>query len=133
MHYNRQRRSGSLGAPVRSPLATQEQRLRRHFTEGEPDACWHWTGPLNRKGYGVAHLVDRTGTTAHRAVYVLLVGPIPDGLTLDHTCHDPSYCIEGVDCLHRRCVNPRHLEPVTLRENLRRSRPSRAPALALRG
>lgn len=45
---------------------------------------------------------------AHRIAYELVVGPIPEGLTLDHLCRV------------RRCVNPEHLEPVTMGENLRR-------------
>lgn len=46
---------------------------------------------------------------AHRVAYEIHVGPIPDGLEIDHLCR--------VRC----CVNPDHLEPVTHRENMRRS------------
>jgi hypothetical protein len=45
---------------------------------------------------------------AHRFAYELLVGPIPEGLVIDHLCRN------------RRCVNPAHLEPVTAEENWRR-------------
>jgi hypothetical protein len=69
--------------------------------------CWLWTGTLSR-GYGHVKLHGEPKTTAHRAVYQYLVGPIPDGLVLDHLCRV------------RNCVNPDHLEPITVAENVRR-------------
>lgn len=68
--------------------------------------CWLWSGGLLR-GYGRFY-IRRKYVGAHRFAYELLVGPIPDGLTLDHLCRV------------RACVNPAHLEPVTTRENWRR-------------
>lgn len=68
---------------------------------------WLWTGWSNDTGYPYVHF-DRRDQPAYRVVYELLVGPIPDGLELDHLC-----CIP-------RCVNPAHLEPVTHAENQRR-------------
>jgi hypothetical protein len=77
-----------------------------------PDECWPWDRAMYENGYGRAR-VNRvggkpSGTTAHRAVYSALVGPIPDGLDLDHLCRN------------RACANPAHVEPVTRRENLLR-------------
>ncbi len=69
-------------------------------------ACWLWTGSLSSDGYG--QMVNPFHV-AHRLSYEMLVGPIPDGLQIDHLCRN------------RRCVNPTHLEPVTVRENLLRS------------
>lgn len=86
--------------------------------EVDPDAgCWHWTRHVMDNGYGRIVVNDRS-LLAHRWSYELHVGPIPKGMTLDHTCHTAdSGCAGGPTCRHRRCVNPAHLEPVTGREN----------------
>jgi len=71
--------------------------------EVSPSGCWLWTGPVDSRGYG------RHGAPlAHRLVYEILIGPIPNDMELDHLCRIP------------RCVNPSHLEPVTHAENVRR-------------
>ena len=67
--------------------------------------CWDWMGQINNWGYGVAAISQRK-TAVHRVVYELLVGPIPDGMQIDHTCRN------------RRCQNPDHLQVVTLSENV---------------
>jgi hypothetical protein len=77
----------------------------------DPDpatGCWIWRGWKNPEGYGSTTVARRT-RLAHRAMYELLVGPIPEGLQIDHLCRT------------RDCVNPDHLEPVTARENTLRS------------
>ena len=65
--------------------------------------CWLWVGP-QVNGYG-----RHKHQPAHRLVYQLMVGEIPDGLVLDHLCST------------RSCVYPDHLEPVTFGENVSRS------------
>lgn len=86
------------------------------------DGCWLWTGYVNREGYGVASLGRTRVARAHRLAYELFIGPIPDGLTIDHLCHgEDSLCPGGV-CDHRKCVNPAHLEPVPSGVNTMRGR-----------
>ena len=76
----------------------------------EPNTgCWLWLGTLFGKGYARCHWTGLGTCAAHRVSYEAFVGPIPDGLTIDHLCR--------VKC----CVNPQHLEPVTNRENFFRS------------
>ena len=70
-------------------------------------ACWNWKAGKT-KGYGMFYLNGRS-VGAHRVSYELYVGKIPKGLTLDHLCRNTA------------CVNPRHLEPVTLGVNVLRS------------
>jgi len=74
--------------------------------------CWQWTGSIEKPGYGmISHPggVRPRNERVHRYVYRTLVGPIPDGLPLDHLCRN------------RACCNPAHLEPVTPRVNSHRS------------
>ena len=71
----------------------------------EPNSgCWLWDRAISQTGYGNI-CVDGKYRGAHRVVYEALVGPIPEGLHLDHRCRV------------RACVNPNHLEPVSQREN----------------
>lgn len=72
------------------------------------DTCWLWTGATNSRGYGCWG-VNGVSQLAHRVAYAVLVGPIPAGLTIDHLCRVKT------------CVNPDHLEAVTLRENIIRA------------
>ena len=83
--------------------------------------CWVWSARLDPNGYGHLRVGGRDGRylLAHRVSYELHVGPISEGLQLDHTCHDPETCV--APCQHRRCVNPEHLEPVTPQVNNGRS------------
>lgn len=71
----------------------------KYSVEGD---CWIWTGFKTWEGY------PRTGAAnkglsqyAHVAAYTLTIGPVPEGLQLDHLCKN------------RSCINPRHMEPVT--------------------
>lgn len=75
--------------------------------------CWIWTAAKNTDGYG-RFLGDGRVVQAHRFAYEMLRGPIPDGLHLDHLCRVVA------------CVNPDHLEPVTVRANLLRGNTSTA-------
>jgi hypothetical protein len=86
--------------------------------------CWVWIGQIDARGYGAFPVrVDGVGTwsKAHRRSFELCVGPIPEGMHLDHLCHDSAVCKLGTACPHRRCVNPHHLRPVSNEENLRRA------------
>lgn len=82
-------------------------RLRSAIRVTPDDGCWVWTRRVNRKGYGSFSYMGKE-RPVHRVSYELFVGPIPEGLQLDHLCRV------------RACVNPAHLEPVTCRENLMR-------------
>lgn len=69
------------------------------------DSCWNWTGYRDKKGYAPFWLGNKT-LKAHRVAYTWWVGPIPDGLTVDHECENTG------------CVNPDHLSVMTAQENL---------------
>lgn len=86
-----------------------------------PDGCWHWQGTILNDGYGQL-VTGGVHWLAHRFFYTQLVGEIPEGKVLDHTCHNDSDCVAGRDCLHRRCVNPQHLDPTTTKINTNRGR-----------
>lgn len=79
-----------------------------------PRSCWLWRlgAPRAAGGYALFFAGGRQWL-AHRWLYTQAVGPIPAGLVLDHLC------------AVRHCVNPAHLEPVTLGENSRRGNEAR--------
>lgn len=83
----------------------------------QDNGCWKWLGVIQNRGYGTFQVGGEPGKMAHRWSYENFVGPIPDGMTLDHKCHNGTGCKLHTACPHRRCVNPWHLEPMTGREN----------------
>lgn len=98
-----------------------KERLYKHIyipegsVEGE-DVCWYWNGDKNHKGYGrIRPEGGKEGEKvwAHRVSYEVHKGPIPKDMQIDHRCRNTS------------CVNPQHLEAVTLVENLERARVGR--------
>lgn len=90
-------------------------RLLTRFTV-QPNGCWRWDRAVTTSGYG--HFsIESIYYQAHRLLYILLVGPIPDGLEPDHLCRN------------RWCVNPTHMELVTRSVNIQRgSRTRLSPA-----
>jgi len=100
---------------------TYEQQLERivnRFVE-QPNGCWHHPSNLGSKGYAVTKLgwpVSKS-ILVHRLSWMYYKGNMPDGMVLDHLCHDPATCEGGNTCQHRRCVNPDHLQLITASEN----------------
>lgn len=91
---------------------TDDDRFWSRVQRAEPEACWRWLGGKKEAGYGNMAVRKPDGswtqTPAHRWAYARLVGVIPDGFEIDHVCGQ------------RDCVNPCHLEAVTVQENRRR-------------
>lgn len=104
-HYARKRRGVETDNPIR-PRVTDG--IDRILTWVElQGSCWNWTGAINQYGYGISSQAGKN-VMAHRYVYSVLVGVLPEGLDADHICRN------------RRCCNPDHIEFVSRRENLLR-------------
>lgn len=117
LHHDRWRSTGdpTLARHVRGDDDTE--RFWRRVNK-QTDGCWHWTGTRDQDGYGVLRAHKQRNIRAHRFAYELIVGPVGDGLVMDHLCRV------------RHCVNPEHLEPVTPRENVVRGEPKQRPHCA---
>jgi hypothetical protein len=103
-------RGKAANLPVRK-IRSVEDRARDKFTPGAPDECWPWAGTKTHDGYGTIAAKYRPlrHVYAHRLVFEMYGGVIPDGYEVDHLCRNPT------------CVNPAHLEPVTHAENMHRA------------
>jgi len=73
---------------------------------GDPSKCWEWSAGCFSNGYGQFR-VGKKKVRAHRAYYEAVIGPVPDGLILLHSCDNP------------RCCNPNHLSVGTHADNAR--------------
>ena len=90
--------------------------LRQRFEANVPDRpqgeCWLWAGSRQKSGYGQISEGSRDAHKvhlAHRLAYQFWIGPIPEGLEVEHICEVKA------------CVNPEHLAAVTHRKNMARS------------
>lgn len=97
MHYQRWHRFGITD----KKLGPGEERFWEKVQK--LDKCWWWTGALSF-GYGTIS-VDGVRRPAHRYSYELANGPIPEGMDIDHICHNPA------------CVRPEHLRVATRKQN----------------
>lgn len=104
-HYMRLYHTGSVDTPYKKINGTASERFTFFHTKNK-NGCWEWRGKLDKRGYG--RLVDDTGwrDMAHRWSYKHFVGEIPEGLVINHKCHNP------------KCVNPEHLEATTHYDNI---------------
>lgn len=88
--------------PANDPFPNIKERFWDRITK--TDECWDWTGGMTTAGYGLVEF-NRQKWFVHRLVYHLLVGPIPEGRQIDHTCQN------------RHCVNPAHMRVLTIEEH----------------
>jgi hypothetical protein len=103
MHYTRWKTHGDTSVCTTNRYIPMLERFWMKVQKGT--SCWIWTGGSSN-GYGLFTESSKGKThIAHRFSYEQTVGPIPDGLHLDHRCRN------------RRCVNPDHLRPVTNKQN----------------
>lgn len=115
-HQHRKRRYGDpLGKPATK--TPQERFWEKVDKTGE---CWLWQGYISHNGYGRFAPSD-TIYQAHRLAYEWCVGPIPEGIQIDHICHV------------RNCVNPEHLRLATVKQQKENILPLRNNTSGYRG
>lgn len=98
----------TMARPIPTPIPDDvKARFWAKVDMRGPDDCWNWQASRNR-GYGRFCIGHQKMVPAHRFSFVLAGGCLPETLVIDHLCRNPS------------CVNPRHMEPVSNGENVRR-------------
>lgn len=94
-------------------LVRERERVLKHIKPNLETGCWEWTATIKPSGYGQGYDRYSDGKcvikSAHRIVYKLYKGDIPEGFDLDHLCSN------------RKCVNPDHLEPLSKQDHRKRT------------
>lgn len=96
------------GSPLSQFEIPLDEYMKRRGWKVTVDGCWEWQGNRSIDGYGIVsnHVYGITREGAHRVMYKLHKGPIPEGLVIRHKCDNPP------------CVNPEHLEVGTALDNI---------------
>ena len=109
------------GDPLRE-RPTLIERVWAKVDKRRSTQCWPYQGTVHSSGYGIIVGGGRYAKKeykVHRLIYEDTYGPIPEGWTVDHTCHwKDETCLGGFGCQHRRCQNPRHLQAVPFEVNV---------------
>jgi len=106
-HLQRVNKYGDPHRVFTGPDAGEAKDKLPKYIRKEGSGCWTWTG-VRSNGYGrVWRLDEKRYVPAHRLVYEVYVGSIPEGLELAHLCGN------------RGCVNPEHLKPMQHDEHMR--------------
>lgn len=71
---------------------TPEQRFWEKVNKNTPTGCWEWTGSKDTSGYGLFSLNNKM-VKAHRFIWTLHNGKIPNGLCILHHCDNPK-CVK---------------------------------------
>jgi hypothetical protein len=89
-------------------LPLKDKMLKRMESKiTKTDYCWIWNRHVKTNGYAQI-LFNGREIMAHRVMYMLLIGEIPQDMQIDHLCRN------------KRCMNPNHMDVVTQQENMRR-------------
>lgn len=84
---------------------TVKERLLSKVQVNPETGCWEWTARLFQGGYAQFKDSSDKNRGGHVVSYEIHIGPVPEGLVLDHLCRN------------RKCINPAHLEPVSQQIN----------------
>jgi hypothetical protein len=120
-HWRRQKEGQPLDTPILDKRrGTPDERFDRKWVLDPDTGCHLWQDHLV-SGYGQFRIRRGTQIMAHIYAYERAMGPVPDGMVLDHICHPDDGSCAGGRCTHRSCCNPEHVRPVSRGENTLRS------------
>ena len=106
------RRAAMQPPTQKDRLAASERLFGKNTTPGA-NGCLMWEGSIDRGGYGIFTALD-SDKRAHRYAWERANGPIPEGMVIDHMCHN------------RACVNIEHLRLATTKQNAENLGPVRS-------
>ncbi len=129
MHRTRLKRHGSPFTVKNNSGGTMMERFLRttkRVIEGPTTGCLEFTGHIRKQdGYGYFPTIGTRSELAHRWYWEQINGPIPEGMTLDHECHNEAAargeCNAGSLCPHRACIELEHLAVKPIEDNVRAS------------